>query len=178
VIDVMLAPCYALGDARELGTVQPFGDFQPGAVRLRLAVADELVGAEREGKRGEARVVRRIGKTIGTGGKQQGQAAGQEPVLVGLGTGLEAEQGAAHRAVRPRQQQELSGLRLELRGLGKLPGGRAKRLVDLRVGVGGHEPDRNRRGAGRNEGWMHEKSPKGRPASTTANAPEVAEQPD
>ena len=47
------------------------------SVRLRLAVAGEAVGAEREGERGEARIVRRVGEAIGAGRQQPGKRPGR-----------------------------------------------------------------------------------------------------
>jgi hypothetical protein len=160
-IDEVARERHARGDARELGAVDAVGNRQLCPVRLGLAVAGELVGAEREGERRKPRVVRRIGKAPGAGRQQQRQAARQEAVLVGLGGRLQAEQGAVQGAVRAGEQQELAGLWLELRRLGEPSRRRSKLLAHLRIVVGGDEPDRNRRGPGRNEGRMHEKSPKG-----------------
>ena len=104
-----------------VGAVDAVRNYELRAVRIRLAVARELVGAEREGERRKPRVVRRVGEAIGAGRQQAGQAAGQEAVLVGPVGGFQPEQHAAQRAVRARQQQRLPGLRLEFRGLGEAP---------------------------------------------------------
>ena len=161
-VDQIARERHAVGDAREVGAVDALGNFELRAARIGLAVARELVAAEREGQRGKARIVRRVGEAIGAGRQQAGQAAGQEAVLLRLVGAFQAEQDAAQRAIRGRQQQRLPGLRLELRGLGEAPRGGGEPLAHLRVVVGRDEPDRNRRCAvPRDEGRMHGKSPRG-----------------
>ncbi len=153
----------------------PSGTSSWAPLRIGLAVARELVAAEREGQRRKARIVRRVGEAIGAGRQQAGQAAGQEAVLLRLVGAFQAEQDTAQRAIGGRQQQRLPGLRLELRGLGEAPRGVGEPLAYLRIIVGRDEPDRNRCCAvPRDESRMHGKSPRGRPATTTSRSPEVA----
>ena len=81
----------------------PSGSTSRTALSLRLAVAREAVGAEREGQCGEARIVRRIGETVGAGRQHAGQQARQEGVVVVLVV-FQAEQhaaGAGQDQVRP-----------------------------------------------------------------------------
>ena len=70
-----------LGDARYVRAVDALRNLEPRAIRFRLAVAREFVGAECEGEYGEARVMRSIGEAIGARGHEAGQAARQEAVL-------------------------------------------------------------------------------------------------
>ena len=169
-VDQIARERHALGDAREVGAVDALGNFELRAVRVRLAVAGELVGAEREGERGEARVVRRVGEAVGAGRQQAGQAAGQEAVLVRLVGALRGRTGRRS-ARRPRRAAAATGrasARTSRSRRTRRAGG-VEPLAHLRVGVGGDEPDRNRRGAARetNAGCM-ESPREGRPASTAA----------
>ena len=110
----------------EVGAVDAVGQLEPHRLVVRLAVAREAVGAEREGERGEPRVVRRVGEAVGAGRQQAGQAARQEAVLVAACRRLRARTGRrASAPSAPGQQQVPAGLRLEAGGLGEAP--RARR---------------------------------------------------
>ena len=101
-VDEVARERHAFGDARDIVAVDAVGHHEFRAVRIRLAVARELVGAEREGEGREARVVRRIGEAVRTARQKPGKAAGQEAVLVGPVGALQAEQHAAERAILAR----------------------------------------------------------------------------
>ena len=73
----------ALGDAGEVVAVDAVGQHQPDVLVLGLAVAREAIGAEREGERGEPRIVRRIGEPIGAGRQQRRQAPARQECVVG-----------------------------------------------------------------------------------------------
>ena len=150
----------ALGDAREVSTVEALGNFKPRPIRLGLAIACELVGTEREGERGKARIMRCVGEAVGAGRKQAGQAAGEEAILLRPIGRLDAEQHAGERAIRAGQQQRLAGLRLEFRGVGEAPRRSAKLRAHGAPRFGIDEPHRNGRAARCREGRMHERSPK------------------
>ena len=62
-----------VGHARDRGDVDAVGRHQFDLGRIRLAVAAEAIAAEREGKRGEARIMWRVGKTIDARRQQAGQ---------------------------------------------------------------------------------------------------------
>ena len=83
---------------------------------LALAVAGELIAAEREGERGQARIVRRIGEAIGAGRQQAHELPRPEQVLDRLVGRLDAEQHGGELAVGGRHEQEAAGLGLEAGG--------------------------------------------------------------
>ena len=154
----------------------PVGNLELRAVRIGLAVAGELVAAEREGERRKARIVRRVGEAIGcrpAAGRAGGRAgSGPSPACRRL-PGRTGRRSARHRSpaaaatARPSARTSRSR-RSAAAGVGEP-------LAHLRVIVGRDEPDRNRCCAvPRDEGRMHGKSPRGRPATTTSRSPEVA----
>ena len=110
-VDQIAGQRHALGDARQIVAIDAVGQHQPHRLVLGLAVAREAVGAEREGQRGEPRIVRRIGEAVGAGRQHAGQQARQEGVVVVL-VAFQTEQHAAGR-----QDQVPAGPGLEARGL-------------------------------------------------------------
>ena len=85
----------AFDDAREFVAVDAVGQREPRPpCRLGLAVAGEAIGAEREGERGEARVVRRIGEAIGAGAAAGRAARRAGTDRCGSSAALEPEQHA------------------------------------------------------------------------------------
>ncbi len=60
----------------------PSGQHELDRLVLRLAVAREAIGAEREGQRGKARIVRRVGEAVGAGRQRARQQARQERIAV------------------------------------------------------------------------------------------------
>ncbi len=126
----------------------------PPCPYLRLAVAREAVGAERERQRPEPRIVRRVGEAVGAGRQHAGQEARQEGVVVVL-VAFQREQHAADTA-RRRQDQMPSGPRLEARGLDVGAGALVELGDDLGKCRRRHEPDRLRRLAAGHENGMHD----------------------
>ena len=64
----------------DIGDVDAVGRHQPDVRRIGLAIAAEAVAAEREGERGEPRIVRRVGEAIDARRQQARQRAGPEQV--------------------------------------------------------------------------------------------------
>ena len=121
-----------------------------------LAVAREAIGAERESERGEPRVVRRIGETIGAGRQQTRQAAGQERIARAVRR-LRART-ARRRARRPRRQHRCRPGLGSKPALGEGARGGVEPVAIAGPGRGGDEPDRNGRMAGvpagrRSDAW-------------------------
>ena len=83
-VDEVARQRHALGDARKLVAIDAVGQHQLHRLVLRLAVAREAIGAEREGQRRKPRIVRRVGEAIDAGRQNARQQARQERVLVGL----------------------------------------------------------------------------------------------
>ena len=106
---------------RDVGGIDAVRRHQPDVGPFCLAVAAEAVAAEREGERGEARVMRRVGEAIDAGRQQAGQGAGPERVARFAGLVLEAEQHLRDRAVGRGQRQALAGLGGKAVGLRELP---------------------------------------------------------
>ena len=164
----------------------PSGTTKPRLARLRLAVAGELIGVEREGERGEPRVMRRVGEAVGARRQQSGQLPRAEQVFHRLVRIFQAEQHAGEFAVRRRHDQMAPGLGLVAGGADE----RALAVVDdldrLVERGGGDEQDRRRGFAGFRENRMHghsaasrigEISAHSRRASAAASSPAFSRRP-
>ena len=114
-VDEIARQRHAFDDAGEIVAVDAVGQHQPHVARFRLAVAGELIGAEREGERGEPRVMRRIGEAVGARRQQAGQLPRPEQVFHRLVGVFQAEQNAGQFAVRRRHGEIASGLGLDIR---------------------------------------------------------------
>ena len=79
---------------------------------LALTVAGELIGPQREGERGQPRIVRRVGEAVDAGRQQSGQLPGAERVLDRLVRRFDAEQHRGELAVRRRYKEMSPRLRL------------------------------------------------------------------
>ena len=72
---------HGFGDAGQIRAVDAVRHGEADiALVLDFAIAREPISAEREGERGEPRVVRRIGETIDAGRQETGEAARQERI--------------------------------------------------------------------------------------------------
>src|SRR5262249_16992742 len=96
---------------------------------LLLAVAREAVQAERESECRQSRVMRGVGEAVGACGKQSGERARPEQVLVRIVGSLEREQDAGQAAFRARQQQVPAGVRPETGRIGEAAVVRIKSLT-------------------------------------------------
>ena len=106
----------------KLVAIEALRQFELDLVAVRLAVAREAVGAERDGKRGEPRIVRLVGEPVDAVRQQLREAAGQERVLRVASSPSMPEQHAAEMrfvVALARQRQMAAGLGLEARGVGK-----------------------------------------------------------
>ena len=84
--------------------------------RVGLAVARELVSAERKRECSEPRIVWRVGEAIGAGRQQHGQLSWPEAVNFAVAGFFDPEQHAGEFSVASRQQQQPAGFRLETGG--------------------------------------------------------------
>ena len=125
---------------------------------MRLAVAGELIAAEREGKRAEPRIVRRIGETVSAGRQQAGQRAGPEQVLGRIVSLFQTEQNAGELACVVRHDEMLAGLRLKTRRLHENQLARVENFRRLGEILGGDEQNRHRLLVGLHEDRMHDYS--------------------
>ena len=91
----------------------PAGQHQPHIARIGLAVAAELIGAERKSQGGEPRVVWRIGEAVAAGWQQGHKLPRAEQILHRFVGRLDAEQHAGEGAVARRNDKMASGLGLE-----------------------------------------------------------------
>jgi hypothetical protein len=126
--------------------------------RLRLAIASELIGAERKGERGQPRIVRRVGETVRAGRQQRRQSARPEHVFHRFVGVFQTEQDAGQFAVGSRHKQKTSGLGLVTSGAQI----RAFAVIDdldrlVEIG-GGDEQNRHRSLGGAGENGMHRHS--------------------
>ena len=154
-VDEIARQRHAFQDAAEILSVHTLRDHQPYVAHLRLAVAGESIGAEREGQRRQPRVMRRVGETVSARRQQGGQLPGPEQVFHRLVGVFQAEQHAGQFAVR-RRHREIAP------GLGLISGGVQEHALavvdDLGCFVesgGGDEQDRHRKLAGTCEDRMH-----------------------
>ena len=115
--------------------------------------------AEREGERGEPRVVRGVGEAIGARRQRRGERTRPKQILAGVVLGLEREQHVGKRPVGPRQQQVAAGLGFEASGIGEGPRARIEPLAQGGPSGGVNEGYRNRRGglAAGKKARMHRK---------------------
>ena len=109
-VDQIARQRHAFDDAAQIVAVGAFGQHESHRLVLRLAIAREAIGAEREGQRGKPRIVRRIGKAVAAGRQHAGQQARQERVVIFF-LAFQSEQHAAGR-----QDQVARCLGLEARG--------------------------------------------------------------
>jgi len=158
----------AVDDAGEIFAVDVAGELELHLFRVLLAIAGEAVGAEREGERGEPRVVRGVGEAIGARRQRRRERTRPKQILAGVVFALEREDDAGKRPIGPRQQKVAAGLGFEARGIGEGPRARIEPLAQGGPGGGVNEGYRNRRGgmaAGKKD-WMHRRAVLNGPAST------------
>ena len=160
-VDEVAGEPHPLDHAGEVVAVEIARNLEPDLLLLRLAVAAEAIGPEREGERRQPLVMRRIGEAVGPGGSSPGRRPGRNGSRNGLSRSLEAEQHAGQ-ACGSRQQQVSPRLGLEPGGLGERPGGGIQPAADFPIGRAGDEPDRDRlrRFTAADEDRVHEKGPR------------------
>ena len=107
----------SVADADKGGGIDAIRHDEPGDALLRLAVAIEAVGAEREGERGERRLLDAIRQPVEAGRQRRRQLAEEERAALGRISRAKAEQHAADAAGGVGQDRHAAGFRLEaLRG--------------------------------------------------------------
>ena len=141
-IDEIACERHAVDDAREVGAVHAIRQHQTDLAIVTLAVTREAIGAEREGERGEPRIVRCVGETIKPVRQQSGEASRQEQVARAVRL-FEPEQHCAEPAVGAGQGQIASGLGFETGGLGERARGGIELAGDVAPARRRHEGDRN-----------------------------------
>ena len=120
----------ALNDAAEIVAIDAVGDDKVDFAGVGLAVARELVGAERERERSQPRIVRCVGEAISAGRQLAGQLSGPEAVYVAFAGFFDPEQHAGELSVRSRQQQQPARFGLETAGRDKGASALADFLLD------------------------------------------------
>ena len=168
-VDEIARQCHAFDDMLKLLAGDALRQIELDRSRLGLAIARETIGAEREGERGEPRVGRLVGETVGAVRQMLWQPAGQKRIpdaVVGTVRGivrvLDAEQNAAERtasAAFTRQQKIAPRFGFKAGGFHERACLGADRALHVGVVRAGDEPDRN--GLGRpacNEDGVHRSS--------------------
>ncbi len=153
-IDEVARQHRGFGDLADLLAIDAIGDDQPGACRVRLAVAIETVALQQPAQRGQRGIADLSRQDVIAGGQQRGEPPGRERIGPARGS-IYAEQDSRQRPLCVGQQAMLAGAGGKTLREGEAALGRRELVLKRGPGAGRGDVNGNGGGGSGDQKTMH-----------------------